>query len=355
LRNASDSRAVARNDAGSPDETTKTAVLVDPRRDVDIYLEEAKQLGLTIKHVLLTHFHADFVSGHLELRKATGADIRMGAKASPEYAFTPMHDGDVLKLGAISIKALETPGHTPESVCYVVYDGDPASTVPHAVLTGDTLFIGDVGRPDLMASSGMTAEGLAGQLYDSTRNKIMTLPDSVIIYPGHGAGSMCGKNLSSETSSPLGVQRKFNYMLDSNMSREDFVRLVTADQPMAPAYFGYDAWYNKQERVTLDENLDRVLVPLGITDVVRLEKDGAQLLDVRDPNAFSKRHIRGSINIGLEGQFATWAGTLLDRDRPVVLLALPGKEHEAAMRLGRIGFDRVLGFLFGVVLGERGA
>jgi len=329
------------------DEASKTAVLVDPRRDVDIYVEEAKQLGVTIKHVLLTHFHADFVSGHLELRKATGADIRMGAKASPEYPFTAMNDGDVLKMGSISIQALETPGHTPESVCYLVYEGDPASTVPHAILTGDTLFIGDVGRPDLMASSGMSAETLAGKLYDSLRNKILTLPDSVIIYPGHGAGSMCGKNLSSETSSPLGVQRKFNMMLDSHLGREEFIRLVTADQPVAPAYFGYDAWYNRQERVTLDENLDRVLVPLGISDVLKLEKDGAQLLDVRDPFGFAKRHILGSINIGLEGQFATWAGTLLDRERPLVILAAPGKEHEAAIRLGRIGFDRVLGFLKG--------
>jgi hydroxyacylglutathione hydrolase len=323
------------------------AVLVDPRRDVDVYLEEAKHLGVTIKHVLLTHFHADFVSGHLELRKATGADIRMGAKASPEYPFTPMEDGDVLTVGSIRIQALETPGHTPESVCYLVYDGDPARTAPHAVLTGDTLFIGDVGRPDLMASSGVSAETLAGKLYDSLRNKILTLPDSVIIYPGHGAGSMCGKNLSSETSSPLGVQRKFNYLLNSDLSREDFIRLVTLDQPVAPAYFGYDAWYNRQERVTLDENLDRVLIPLGISDVLRLEKEGAVLLDVRDPFAFAKRHVVGSINIGLEGTFATWAGTLLDRDRPVVLLAAPGQEREAAMRLGRIGFDRVLGYLKG--------
>ena len=323
------------------------AVLVDPRRDVDIYLEEAKGLGVTIKHVLLTHFHADFASGHLELRKATGADIRMGAKANPEYPFTPMRDGDVLEVGSIRIKALETPGHTPESVCYVVYEGDPAHTTPHAILTGDTLFIGDVGRPDLMASSGMSAESLAGKLYDSLRNKILPLPDSVIIYPGHGAGSMCGKNLSSETSSPLGVQRKFNVMLDGNLGREDFIRLVTADQPVAPAYFGYDAWYNRQEHVTLDENLNHALVPLGVPDVLRLEQDGAQLLDVRDPNAFAERHVRGSINIGLEGTFATWAGTLLDRDRPLVLLAAPGQEREAAMRLGRIGFDRVLGYLKG--------
>ena len=328
------------------------AALVDPRRDVDVYLEEARQLGVTIRHVLLTHFHADFVSGHLELRKATGADIRMGAKAKPEYAFLPMQDGDVLELGAIRIKTLETPGHTPESVCYAVYEGDPAHTAPHAILTGDTLFIGDVGRPDLMASSGVSAETLAGKLYDSLRNKIMTLPDSVIIYPGHGAGSMCGKNLSSETSSPLGVQRKLNPMLRSDLGREEFIRIVTADQPSAPAYFGYDAWYNRQEHVTLDENLSRVLVPLAMADVLRLEGERAQLLDVRDPFAFAKRHVRNSINIGLEGTFATWAGTLLDRERPLILLAAPGQEREAAMRLGRIGFDRILGYLKGGPDGE---
>jgi len=328
------------------------AALVDPRRDVDVYLEEARQLGVTIRHVLLTHFHADFVSGHLELRKATGADIRMGAKAKPEYAFLPMQDGEVLELGAIRIKTLETPGHTPESVCYAVYEGDPAHTAPHAILTGDTLFIGDVGRPDLMASSGVSAETLAGKLYDSLRNKIMTLPDSVIIYPGHGAGSMCGKNLSSETSSPLGVQRKLNPMLRSDLGREEFIRIVAADQPSAPAYFGYDAWYNRQEHVTLDENLSRVLVPLAMADVLRLEGERAQLLDVRDPFAFAKRHVRNSINIGLEGTFATWAGTLLDRERPLILLAAPGQEREAAMRLGRIGFDRILGYLKGGPDGE---
>ena len=328
------------------------AALVDPRRDVDVYLEEARQLGVTIRHVLLTHFHADFVSGHLELRKATGADIRMGAKAKPEYAFLPMQDGEVLELGAIRIKTLETPGHTPESVCYAVYEGDPAHTAPHAILTGDTLFIGDVGRPDLMASSGVSAETLAGKLYDSLRNKIMTLPDSIIIYPGHGAGSMCGKNLSSETSSPLGVQRKLNPMLRSDLGREEFIRIVTADQPSVPAYFGYDAWYNRQEHVTLDENLSRVLVPLAMADVLRLEGERAQLLDVRDPFAFAKRHVRNSINIGLEGTFATWAGTLLDRERPLILLAVPGQEREAAMRLGRIGFDRILGYLKGGPDGE---
>ena len=323
------------------------AVLIDPRRDIDLYLQEAEALGVTIRHVLLTHFHADFVSGHLELRKATGADIRMGAKATPEYPFVPMQDGDVLELGRIRIQALETPGHTPESVCYVVYDGMPGHVAPHAIFTGDTLFIGDVGRPDLMASSGVTAETLAGQLFDSLRKKILPLSDATLIYPGHGAGSMCGKNLSSETVSTLRDQRKLNPMLRSDMSREEFVRQVTSDQPNAPSYFGYDAWYNKQERVTLDENLSRVLVPLTLAQVRRLEGEGAQLLDTRDPFTFAKRHVTGSINIGLDGTFATWAGTLLDRERPLVILAEPGRERETAMRLGRIGFDRVLGYLEG--------
>jgi hydroxyacylglutathione hydrolase len=327
------------------DETTGDAVLIDPRRDVDLYLEEAKQLGVKIRHVLLTHFHADFVSGHLELRKATGADIRMGKKANPEYPFVPMQDGDVLEIGRHRIRVLETPGHTPESVCYLLFETALKNSEPSAIFTGDTLFIGDVGRPDLMASEGVSAETLARQLYDSIREKILPLPDAVIIYPGHGAGSMCGKNLSAETSSPLGDERRLNPMLRPDLSRDAFVAMVTADQPAAPAYFAYDAWYNRQDRVTLDENLARVVVPLGFDNVRQFQKEGAQLLDTRDPNDYAKRHLVGSINIGLEGTFATWAGTLLDREKPVVLIAEPGHEKEAALRLGRIGFDKVLGFL----------
>ena len=217
---------------------------------------------------------------------------------------------------------------------------------PYAVLTGDTLFIGDVGRPDLMASVGITAAELAGMLYDSLHQKLLPLPDETLVYPAHGAGSMCGKNLSSETVSTLGVQRRCNYALQP-MSKDAFIRLVTADQPEAPPYFAYDAMLNRRERPTLTQTLHHVLTPLTLDDVVRLMNTGAQVLDVRDPEAFETAHLTGSVNVGLQGNFATWAGTVLAQDTPIVLIADPGKEAEAAMRLGRIGFDHIRGYLAG--------
>src|SRR5262245_48435057 len=213
------------------DEKTKTAVVVDPRRDVGVYLEKAAKLGATIRHVLLTHFHADFLAGHLELRERTSAKIHLGARGKAEYPVEPMKDGGVLELGDVRLTFLETPGHTPESVCIVVHDKAKDAKKPVAVLTGDTLFIGDVGRPDLMVAAGMKAEDLAGMMYDSLQ-KLLKLPDETIVYPGHGAGSACGKNLSTDTSSPLGVQRRVNYALQP-MSRAEFVRLLTAEQPAA--------------------------------------------------------------------------------------------------------------------------
>jgi rhodanese-related sulfurtransferase len=244
------------------------------------------------------------------------------------------------------VAVLETPGHTPESVCWLVYDsaGDPAK--PHAILTGDTLFIGDVGRPDLMLSVGVSAEELAGQLYDSIHSKILPLPDDTLIYPGHGAGSMCGKNLSAETVSTLGVERRLNPSL-APMTREEFVRMVREDQPTAPAYFALDAVLNRRNRETLEDSLARALVPLALERVLEHRDQGAQLLDTRDPDDFARGHVPGSLNIGLEGTYATWAGTLLDRERPVVILADPGREQESALRLGRIGFDQVVGYLAG--------
>ena len=328
------------------DESTGQAAVVDPRRDVDVYLREARDLGLEIRHVLLTHFHADFVSGHLELRRAVGADIRMGSKAEAEFPIVPMGDGESLSLGTVRLVALETPGHTPESVCWLVFDDARDRERPHAVLTGDTLFIGDVGRPDLMASVGVSSEFLAARLYDSLQVKLLTLPDETLVYPGHGAGSMCGKSLSSETVSTLGIQRRLNPSL-APMTREAFIDRITKDQPAAPAYFAYDAVYNRRERPTLEENLARVLVPLSIERVLELRDAGGQLLDTRDPSDFARGCVPGSVNIGLEGAFATWAGTLLDRERPVVILAEPGREAESALRLGRIGLDRVAGYLEG--------
>jgi hydroxyacylglutathione hydrolase len=328
------------------DEETKTAVVVDPQRDVDEYLEDARANGLQIRHVVLTHFHADFLAGHLELRDRAGARIYLGARAEAEYAFTPVRDGDRLEFGSVRLQFLETPGHTPESVCVAVYDLAASRTKPHAVLTGDTLFIGDVGRPDLMASVGVTAEALAGMLYDSLRDKLLTLPDDTLVYPAHGAGSMCGKHLSTERVSTIGIQRKHNYALHP-MSKAEFVGLVTADQPEAPEYFAYDAELNRQERATLEKSLERALTPLTLDDVLRRHRTGAQVVDARDPADFAGAHLAGALNIGLGGKYASWAGTLLDRQRPIVIVAEPGREAEAAMRLGRIGFDHVAGYLRG--------
>jgi glyoxylase-like metal-dependent hydrolase (beta-lactamase superfamily II)/rhodanese-related sulfurtransferase len=328
------------------DEATGTAVVVDPQRDIDQYLAEAQAHGWQIRYVFLTHFHADFLAGHLELHERVGAVICLGGQAQADYAFRPFRDGETLTFGQVQLKILETPGHTPEAISILVYDCAKDPQHPYAVLTGDTLFIGDVGRPDLMASVGITATELAGMLYDSLHQKLLPLPDETLVYPAHGAGSMCGKNLSSETFSPLGVQRRFNYALQP-MSKDEFVRLVTADQPEAPSYFAYDAMLNRRERPTLTQTLHRVLTPLTLDDVVRLMNTGAQVLDVRDPEVFEAAHLTGSVNIGLQGNFATWAGTVLAQDRPIVLIADPGKEAEAAMRLGRIAFDHIQGYLVG--------
>jgi len=322
------------------------AAVVDPQRDVDQYLDDAASLGLRVQHVVLTHFHADFIAGHLELRDRAGAKIYLGARAQAEYPFTPLREGDEVDLGGAQLRILETPGHTPEGISILVFDMAEAPAKPHAVLTGDTLFIGDVGRPDLMASVGISEKDLAGMLYDSLRTRLLTLPDETLVYPAHGAGSMCGRNLGSENVSTIGEQRRINYALQP-MPKDAFIRLVTADLPETPAYFSYDAALNKRERPTLDRSLDRSLTPLPLDDVTRQVNAGAQLLDVREPAEFAAAHLAGAINIGLSGKFATWCGTLLDRQHPIVLIAEPGRQPEAAMRLGRIGFDHVAGYLSG--------
>jgi glyoxylase-like metal-dependent hydrolase (beta-lactamase superfamily II)/rhodanese-related sulfurtransferase len=328
------------------DEVNLVAAVVDPQRDVEQYLEDAEAVGLRIEHVLLTHFHADFVSGHLELAAATGARIHVGARGVTDYPAVPARDGDAIDVGDVRIRVLETPGHTPESVCYVVHDRAAAPETPHAVLTGDTLFVGDVGRPDLTASPDASAADLAARLYDSIHEKLLTLPDATLVYPAHGAGSLCGKNLSKDTVSTIGAQRRTNLALAA-ASREEFVRLVTADQPETPDYFGFDADLNRRLHEPLDAALARSLVPLPLDAVLAMRADGATVLDARSPEAFAAGHLRGSVNVGLSGQYATWAGALVDRRRPIVLVADPGREPEAAMRLGRIGFDRVAGFLDG--------
>lgn len=326
------------------DEETRTAAVVDPQRDVQRYLEAAARHNQTIRHVFLTHLHADFIAGHLELRGLTGAQIYLGARAQAEYAFIPMKDGDVLEFGKVRLQVLETPGHTAESISILVFDlaHDPQN--PRAVLTGDTLFIGDVGRPDLRASLGWKPADLARLLYSSLTTKILGLPDSTLVYPAHGAGSLCGRNISRETVSTIGEQRRSNYALQP-MSEDAFVSIITADQPEAPAYFTYDAVLNAKEHPMLQDTLDRVLKPLSLETVLHMQQSGTQILDVRDPDEFSKAHLAGSINIGLGGQYATWAGTLLSRDKPIVLVANPGREQEAATRLGRIGFDHIAGYL----------
>ena len=326
------------------DEKTGAAVVVDPQRDTDQYIAFAAEHALTIKHVLLTHLHADFVAGHLELRDRVGARIYLGAAAKAAYAFTPLHDGDTVELGRVRLKALETPGHTPESISVVVYDLDVSETQPHAVLTGDTLFIGDVGRPDLRAALGWSATELGGMLFDSLHTKLLSLPDRSLVYPAHGAGSLCGKALSKETVSTLGEQRRSNYALQP-MSKEAFIQVVTADQPDAPAYFVYDAVLNSEERPTLDQALARGMNPLSLDRVLELQVTGAQILDTRDATEFASAHLAGSINIGLVGQYATWAGTVLNREHPIVIVAGPGRENESAVRLGRIGFDHLVGYL----------
>ena len=328
------------------DEKTRTAVVVDPQRDVQRYLEAARRRGLQIRYVFLTHLHADFIAGHLELRDTVGAKICLGARANAEYAFTPMKEGDVLEFGSVRLKILETPGHTPESISLLVYDLEKDDKNPRAVLTGDTLFVGEVGRPDLRASLGWQPADLARLLYASLGRKLLNLPDSTLVYPAHGAGSLCGRNISSETFSTIGEQRRSNYALQP-MSEEAFVGMVTADQPDAPAYFTHDAVLNSKERPTLEATLQRVLNALSLETVVGMKQAGAQVVDARDPDEFAKGHLAGSINIGLGGQYATWAGTLLGRDKPIILIANPGREQESAIRLGRIGFDHIAGYLDG--------
>jgi hydroxyacylglutathione hydrolase len=326
------------------DEQTGTAAVVDPQRDTDQYVAFAVEHALKIKHVFLTHLHADFVAGHLELRDRAGAAIYLGAAAKAAYPFTPLRDGALLEFGRVRLKVLETPGHTPESISIVVYDLNSSDSRPYAVLTGDTLFIGDVGRPDLRAALGWSATELGSMLFDSLHTKLLGLPDASLVYPAHGAGSLCGKAISKETVSTLGEQRRTNYALQP-MSKEAFIQVVTADQPEAPAYFNYDAVLNSEERPTLDQALALGMNPMTLDVLLEFQAADAQILDTRDPVEFAAAHLAGSINIGLAGQYATWAGTVLDRKHPIVIIADPGRESEAAIRLGRIGFDHIAGYL----------
>lgn len=326
------------------DKETGKAVVIDPQRDIDLYLEAAKAEGLTIQDVFLTHFHADFAAGHLELQKATGATIFLGAKAKADYDFTAAPEGLTLNYGSFQLKVLETPGHTPEGISLLLFDLDKSASEPHAVFTGDTLFVGDVGRPDLLASVGMTAEELGHALYHSLREKLLSLPDATLVYPAHGAGSLCGKQLGKETFTDIGTQRRDNYALQ-DMSVEDFIQIVTADQAPAPQYFIHAVSYNKTVHPTLNETLDAHLKALSLREVLDAQAKGAQIVDTRDAVEFAQARLKGAWNLPLGGKYATWAGSLLKADQDLVLVAKPGQERESAERLGRIGFDRVLGYL----------
>ncbi len=323
------------------DETSGRAVVVDPRRDIEEYVRDAEDAGLAIELVIETHFHADFLSGHLELAAATGATIAYSSVAETEFESRKLADGERISLGEVELEIRHTPGHTPESISIVVYErrGDPA---PYGVLTGDALFIGDVGRPDLLSSLGFTRDELAEQLYDSLHGKLLTLPDTTRVYPAHGAGSACGKNLSTETWSTIGDQRSTNYALAAP-DKPTFIELVTEGQPPAPSYFVYDAVLNRQQRDLHDETVPPD--PLGWDDARRHVADGAVLLDGRSPEEFARGHLIGSINVGLEGRYAEFAGSVLPHDVDIVLVVEPGFEQEARTRLARIGFDRVVGHL----------
>lgn len=323
------------------DETTGRAVIVDPRRDIQEYLEDAATAGLTIELVVETHFHADFLSGHLELARATGAAIGYGEAADAEFPIRKLRDRERISLGDVTLEILATPGHTPESISVVVYER-PTDEVPYGVLTGDTLFIGDVGRPDLLASVGVSQHTLARELYGSLHDKLLGLADATRVFPAHGAGSACGKSLSTATSSTIGEQRATNYAL-AIPTVDEFVAAVTEGQPEAPGYFAYDAQRNREARDVLDPGA--APQPLDLVQALRLQAAGAVVLDCRDPSAFAAGHLRGSINVGLEGRFAESAGSVVPPGVPIVLVAAPGTAAEARLRLARIGFDRVVGVL----------
>lgn len=323
------------------DETTGRAVVVDPRRDVAEYIADADAAGLTIELVIETHFHADFLSGHLELAAATGAEIAYSSVAETEFSSRKLAHGERIDLGDVVLEIRHTPGHTPESISIVVWE-HTADAAPHSVLTGDTMFIGDVGRPDLLSSVGVTQEELAASLYGSLHEQLLTLPDSTRVYPAHGAGSACGKNLSTETSSTIGEQRSTNYALLAN-SKQAFFDLVTEGQPPAPGYFSYDAMLNRQERDLLDEHAEPDRLPLHRFD--ELVANGAMIIDGRDPEVFARGHVAGAVNVGLNGRYAEFAGSIVPSDVDIVLIVDEGFEREAKNRLARIGFDRVVGVL----------
>jgi glyoxylase-like metal-dependent hydrolase (beta-lactamase superfamily II)/rhodanese-related sulfurtransferase len=321
------------------DERTGRAVVIDPQRDVARYVRDADANGMCIERVIETHVHADFLSGHLELSKRTGARISYGeAVTGIDYPIDRLHDGQRLDLGDVRLEVLATPGHTPESVSIVVYE-HADDEEPYGVLTGDTLFIGDVGRPDLLSAAGVSADELARDLYRSLHTKLLTLPDSTRVFPAHGAGSACGKQLSTETRSTIGEQRMANYALQP-MSEDDFVAAVTEGQPTAPGYFSFDAARNRENRDVLDEETRPA--PMSLGDVLAARDDGAVVLDTRSPEEVAAGHLSGAVHVSLQGRLAEWAGDVIDPARPIVIIGNPGTDLEARVRLARIGSDHVI-------------
>ncbi len=323
-------------------ESEGEAIVIDPIRETEPYLEKAKQRNVKIKYVFETHFHADFVSGHIDLAKATGATIVYGPLANTAYEVYQAKDKEEFQIGKITMRVLHTPGHTPESSSFLLLDENKK---PHAIFTGDTLFVGDVGRPDLLDGK-MSKEELASMLFDSLQDKIKVLPDEVLVYPAHGPGSACGKNIGKETWSTIGQQKETNYAMRIN-NREDFIAAVTDGLSAPPQYFFADAMINKQGYTAIDAVMEQNLHALSVDEVKAQLAQGAMILDVRTPDAFEQGYIPGSINIGLEGTFAVWVGTLIDIKQKLILVAAEGQEREAIARLARVGYEHVSGFLNG--------
>ncbi|MGC4021023.1 MAG: MBL fold metallo-hydrolase [Cyclobacteriaceae bacterium] len=323
-------------------ESEGEAAIIDPIRETEPYLELAANRGTKIKYIFETHFHADFVSGHIDLSKKTGAQIVYGPMAETKYKVHNAKDGEIFSIGKLKIKVLHTPGHTPESSCFLLFDEQGKE---HSIFTGDTLFVGDVGRPDLLDGK-MSREELASMLYDSLNNKIKPLADDVIVYPAHGPGSACGKNIGKETFSTIGEQRKFNYAMKS-ANREQFIKEVTDGILPPPSYFFEDARINKDGYSSIDEVVERNNRALSVNELAKAIEEGAIILDTRKADEFEKGFIPDSINIGLNGQFAIWAGTLIDINRPMILITEVGKEHESILRLARVGYENVVGYLNG--------
>lgn len=324
-------------------ESQGEAAIIDPLRETAPYLELAQKRGATIKYIFETHFHADFVSGHLDLAKATGATIVFGPSAQPNYSAYVAEDDELFQVGEVRIRVLHTPGHTLESSCFLLVNPEGHD---HAVFTGDTLFNGDVGRPDLAVKSDLSAEDLAGLLFDSIQNKLVPLDDEIILYPGHGAGSQCGKSMSDETYSTMGAQKNYNYALQIS-EKEKFVAAVLEGQEAPPAYFPENARINKMGYENIDEVMQRNNQPLSVEEFEQAVQRGAVILDTRHQDAFETGFVPNSLNIGLNGQYAVWVGTLLKIDQPLVLVTEPGAEAEAVLRLARVGFENVKGCLDG--------